>query len=534
MIGRIRGYYAAHPLALDLTLIAIVTLVAGAMRLILLGELPYGVHPDEAQLATDGRKILDGELWTVYTRAVLGQPAGHAYLTLPSFVIFGWTPFAMRLPLALVGLAAVPLLYVFVRQAYGRTEAFLAALLLAFSYWHLLYSRVAHWSISYGTVTLAVLICLLRGMNTRDRRWFAAAGVFLGLGFYTYNIYPIAVVAVTVFLAITTWTTYRRGDEFRWWRGSLLVTGAVAFVVFAPMLTQILDRDSAYWWHVENYSEVGVWRTDEFKDEDVLGKMELVARQAETFFGAYAWDPSEDIVDGNGIRPMFDPATLILLVSGLVLAVRQRRNPVALAALCCFVVIPLPAVLQQGSIMRQPVAAAPFAMFIAALPLAALWRTGLSARGERRDVAALCGVAVASLVAIIAATTVRDYFWTWRNDDWPRFIYHEELRTAAEYMDGLPEGTYVLLYSWRAPINQEVYQFLAPDVEGEDRSADYSDRNRVTTIDDPSRPTAFVLMDDYLDMLPAIQAEYPGGITREIRHGGRLHLIAYEVPAAPP
>lgn len=531
---RIRGYYAEHPLAFDLTLLAIVTLAAGILRLIMLGELPYGVHPDEAQLATDGRKILDGELWTVYTRAVLGQPAGHAYLTLPSFLLFGWTPFAMRLPLALVGLAAVPLLYVFVRQAYGRTEAFLAATLLAFSYWHLLYSRVAHWSISYGTITLAVLICLLRGMNTKDRRWFIAAGVFLGLGTYTYNLYPVAVVAIAVFLAITTLTTYRRGDDFRWWRGSMLITAAVAFVVFAPMLTQILDRDSAYWWHVENYSEVGVWRTQEFRDEDALGKAELVARQVENFVGAYAWDPSEDIVDGNGVRPMFDPATIILLLIGVVFAVRQWRNPVALAALCCVIIIPLPAVLQQGSIMRQPVAAAPFAMLIAALPLAAMWRTARSAWHERRDVAVISGAAVVVMVAIIGATTVYDYFWTWRKHDWPQFIYHDEVRTSAEYMDTLPDGTYVLLYSWRAPINQEIYRFLAHDVEGEDRSADYSDRNRVITIDDPSRPTVFVLMDDYLDMLPAIEAAHPNATVKTITHNGKVHLIAVEVPAQTP
>src|SRR5262245_58081694 len=228
-------------MAVDLTLLAIVTVAAGVLRLVLLGQLPYGVHPDEAQLGTDGRKILDGELWTVYTKAVLGQPSGHAYLTLPSFLILGWTPMAMRLPLALVGLAAVPLLYVFVRQGFGRAEAFFASAMLAVSYWHLFYSRVAHWSISYGTVLLAVLVCVLLGMNTQRRWWFAAAGISLGLGFYTYNIFPVAVFAVGVFLLIITLMRYRCGDQWRWWRGSMGIFLAASFVVALPMIIYVAN-----------------------------------------------------------------------------------------------------------------------------------------------------------------------------------------------------------------------------------------------------------------------------------------------------
>ena len=233
MIGRVREYYARHPAALDLTLIAIVTLAAAVLRLVLLGDLPYGVHPDEAQLGTDGRKILDGDLWTPYTKAVLGQPSGHAYLTLPSFLLLG------RLPLALVALAAIPLLYVFARQACGRAEAFFAAAMLAVSYWHLMYSRAAHWSISYGTVTLAVLLCVMLGVNTRKRGWFAGAGVIFGLGFYTYNLYPIAIAAIGVFLLLLTFMRFR-GEDWLWWRGSMLVFGGVGLIVALPMLIYFL------------------------------------------------------------------------------------------------------------------------------------------------------------------------------------------------------------------------------------------------------------------------------------------------------
>jgi hypothetical protein len=38
-------------------------------------------------------------------------------------------------------------------------------------------------------------------------------------------------------------------------------------------------------------------------------------------------------------------------------------------------------------------------------------------------------------------------------------------------------------------------------------------------------------MDDYLGMLEEIEARYPGGTTRTITHSGRVHVIAYELPA---
>jgi len=527
--GSVRAYYARHSWALDLTLLAILTIAAGVLRLVLLGEIPYGVHSDEAQLGTDARRILDGQLWSVYTTAVLGQPSGHAYLTLPSFLLLGWTPLAMRLPLALVGLAAVPLLYAVVRQSFGRAEAFFASAMLAVSYWHLFYSRVAHWSISYGTIILAVLLCLLYGMNTKKRAWFAAAGLFLGLGFYTYNIYPVAVVAVFAFLAIVTWTRYR-GADWRWWRGSMLLFIAVGSVVALPMIVYVADPDSFYWFHVRNYSEVSVWQTPEYQDKDLAGKIRLIFRQVDIFAGAYAYDEVPDYVDGNGdIRPMFDPATLALLIVGLGFAWRERRRPVTIAALCCLFIIPLPAVLQNGSIMRQPIAAAPAAMFIAALPLAALWRFGERSWREQRGAAVIAGLGVCVVLALITTTTVRDYFWTWRKDDLTRLIYFSEETTASDYMRGLPDDAYVLFYSDHAPLYLETRQFLAPDVEGEDRSRDFSNLNGSIEDVDRSRMNVFVLLDEYAGLLEEVEERYPGGTARTFMRDGKFEFNAYEV-----
>jgi hypothetical protein len=396
------------------------------------------------------------------------------------------------------------------------------------SYWHLFYSRVAHWSISYGTVLLAALLLFMLGMNTKSRWWFLASGLALGSGFYTYNIYPIAVIAFAVFVAIMT-VMYYRGPELRWWLGSTAITFGAAFIVALPMIGYVANPDSFYWYHIDNYSDVGVRRTDEYRDANAFGKARLLAEQAGTFVDAYVWDAPLDYVDGNGRRPVFDLPTVALLAVGLVIAVRRRREPMVVAALCCFIIIPLPAVPQNGSIMRQPLAAAPFAMFIAALPLAALWRWAVASR-ERVGAAAFALPMI--VVAAISFTTVRDYFWTVRKDDWVRYIYYSQMTTASDYMRDLPDGTFVLFYNERASINLETRQFLAPDVEGFDRSYEFGgDDAGSLDILDPSRPTVFVLMDGYDNLLPDIEAQHPGGNERIITRDGKLEFYAYEVPA---
>ncbi|MEX2227740.1 MAG: glycosyltransferase family 39 protein [Dehalococcoidia bacterium] len=527
LVDRVREFVDQHWWALDAVLIAVLLIIAGVLRLVLLGDIPYGVHPDEAQVGTDAHRIVDGDLWAVYTTAALGQPTGHAYFSTPSIWLLGDTAFALRLPLALVGLAAIPLLYAFVRTSFGRTEAFFAGAMLALSYWHLLYSRVAHWSISYGTVILAVLLCTMLGRNTKQRWWFVAGGVLLGLGIYTYNIYPIAVVAVLVFIGIMWLIDWRNRDDRRWWLGSTLAFGAAAFVVALPMFIYLSNPDAYYWKHIDNYQEVGVARSAEWDDASFAGKIRLTGEQAWTFFRTYTHDADWDIVDANGIRPVFDPLTLILIVAGLLFAWRHRRDPVVIAALCCALIIPLPAVTQNGSIMRQPVAAAPFVMLIAALPLAAVWRAGLDDR--RRRTIAFGSVAV--VLAVLTATTVRDYFWTWREHPFVREIYFSEFTTVSTFMDGFGDDAYFYLYSDRAPLSQETRQYLAPDAEGEDRSFEFSNAEASIEDIDRGREAVFVLLEPYFDLLPQIEARYPGGRAVEATRDGKIEFYAYVLPA---
>lgn len=552
----LRGWFAARPLAIDLALVTVALLVAGVLRLALLGDVPYGLHPDEAQVGTDAARILDGDPPGAYTTAALGQPSGHAYLATPFVAVLGHEIIAIRLPLALTGLAAIPLLYAFARVTLGRPEAFFAAMLLATSYWHLLYSRVAHWSISYGTIALAVALCVVIGLQRRSRGWLVAGGAIAGLGAYTYNIYAIAVAALAVAIAIITAVCVEREDR-GWWLRSVGLAAVVALTIALPMVVVVADPGSEFWDHAGDYSESGLLRSDEFREGSLAEKASLAAGQAKRFAATYTYDARFDLVDANGLRPVFDPLTLLLLAAGLVFAWTRRGNPAIIIALCCIVIIPLPAVLQRGSVMRQPLAAAPFAMLIAALPLAWAWRWGgrtadvadvsdgaveRAGRASKRQLrphllrVARVGLRVGTigLVAAIAAITVRDYFWQWRDSDGVRFVYHDEVTAAAYYMRDLPDGTYVYFYSERHPLRLETIEFLAPDVEGEDRSGRWA----IVEGDSIERirrdvPVSLVILGPYVEqnLLGEVEARYPGGRVVAGIRDNHVDFVAYELDA---
>jgi 4-amino-4-deoxy-L-arabinose transferase-like glycosyltransferase len=528
--ARVRTFFDTRPLVLDLALGGFPTLVAGLLRLIRLGDVPYGVHPDEAGIALDAVRVTHDGWIGVYSHAALGIPTLNSYLMAPGIVLFGRTAFAMRIDLALVGLAAVPLTYALVRVAYARTEAFFAAMLLAVSYWHLFYSRIAHMSISYPTLLLAALLCIMLGIKrggVAQLALFATAGALLGLCVYAYNVGAVALPAVALFLAVLTLVRYRSRAAFRRWWPSLVVCFGAALIVSIPFLWYIHNPNAYFWEHIDTYRDVGVTRSPEYGDADTWGRVRIIADQLRDFASTYIWDGKPDYVDASGLRAMFDPMTLSLLAIGLVMAFRARREPLVIAAVCCVVIVPLPALLQTGSMMREPLGAAPFLMFIAALPLAALWRWGLRAGPSAK--AMLVAVVALAPVAFIGATTVHDYFQTWRYDETTRYVYHQEITSASLYMRTLPANAYVLLYSDRHPLDLETRQFLSPDTLGEDRSREFSTLD--TSLDLPrwKGPVVFVLLAEYLPLIDDLERRYPRGIETTASHDGKTDFYAYEV-----
>ena len=132
---------------------------------------------------------------------------------------------------------------------------------------------------------------------------------------------------------------------------------------------------------------------------------------------------------------------------------------------------------------------------------------------------------------MIGWLTIHDYFSTWRHDPLTRLVYSQQITSASLYMKTLPPDGYVYFYSERNPFSLETRQFLAPDIQGEDRSSEFSDRAGSIDGIDRSKAAVFVLLGAYLPLLSEIEARYPGGDERIVRHDGLVDFEAYGLPA---
>ncbi|HLF77647.1 MAG TPA: glycosyltransferase family 39 protein [Dehalococcoidia bacterium] len=520
-----------HP---DLLLCGAITLLAAALRLWALGDIPAGIHGDEAQVGLDARRVLHDGWIGAYTWSALGQPSGHAYLTAPSIAIFGSNAWALRLPLALTGVAAIPLSYVLFRLLTTRVEAAIAAVLLATSLWHLHFSRVAHWPISYGTVALAVLILWTIAIRTGRWQWFAAAGAVLGLGLYTYNVYPIFVIAFAIWVAAYTFI-YKRGDG-AWLRHVALAAG-VSVAAGLPLFIFIATQVDEYFAHYdEYYSRYSVLRSARFQDGDLTGKVTVVAEQAWRFAGAYVWQGVRDKVDGASAdgRPIVDPATVALFLVGLGMAAWRWRAPPYLLCLCMVGVMPLAGLLQTNATYRGTLGLAPFVYVLAALPLAVVWREASNlAKSDGR----LLKTAVVFALGLIAFVNLHSYFGRWAGSEHFDSVYARDFTQAVQYANSLDGQPYVFFLSDEFTFNHETRLFLAPDLEGEDRSTEFlgwRDLFIYATGDAILLLTNAYAQDDTLDSL---QELYPGGAAYIRERDGRRVFVVYTLPQrrlAPP
>jgi mannosyltransferase len=103
-----------------------------------------------------------------------------------SIAVFGDQAWSLRLPSALFGLAAIPMLYLFAREVTGRFESVAAASLMAVSYHHVWFSQNARGYAMLLFWTLLSSYLLLRALRGDRRATYVAFAAVTALGIYTH------------------------------------------------------------------------------------------------------------------------------------------------------------------------------------------------------------------------------------------------------------------------------------------------------------------------------------------------------------
>jgi hypothetical protein len=109
----------------------------------------------------------------------------------------------------------------------------------------------------------------------------------------------------------------------------------------------------------------------------------------------------------------------------------------------------------------------------------------------------------------------------------------EEMVSASHYMNDLPDDAYVYFYAGRWAFDYEVRRFLAPDVQGEDRSREFSNTGTASLQTDRTSDVMFIVFDPYLDLAGEVSSCIQAVAVHELRGDGSVKFSALPAVARP-
>lgn len=344
---------------IDWIILILLLLVGGALRFYQLGVTPPGFQFDEAFNAIDAEQVLEGNR-PLFLPANGGREVLYTYFQAGLIALLGSSAWSFRLASALWGTAAVGTAYLLFRTMLrhdSRLIATLAAAALAISYWHIHFS---HFGIR--VITMPVIFSALIGVfwsaahaPTRGRRllYYVLAGVVLGASVWSNPTGRLAPIILIAWTAILLW----REPAQRTLRidaplVGLLITGAIAFLVFLPLGITFWQNPEFFFGHA---SEVSVFAERVSGDSGPLVALLdniLHVLGMFSFYGDLEW------THGIPGRPILDwiiaiPFYIGIIIWAMRLFGRNRRGDIdgdALWLLAVWVVVMLaPSVLSDAA-----------------------------------------------------------------------------------------------------------------------------------------------------------------------------------------
>jgi 4-amino-4-deoxy-L-arabinose transferase-like glycosyltransferase len=157
--------------------------------------------------------------------------------------IAGISEASLRIPSALAGLLAIPLIYLFARLFLAARGALIACALFAFSPLHVWYSQECRGFAFWVLFTLAAYLCFFRWVHAGKRRWLVldVLFLFLGMSFHYFGMHAL-VIENAYLLVIRRQIT----GKWRQW----LVSQILLVLLISPLLVMMVmvDRTNVNWW----------------------------------------------------------------------------------------------------------------------------------------------------------------------------------------------------------------------------------------------------------------------------------------------
>ncbi len=178
----------------------IAALVVGVYRL---EGLPDQLMGDEGNFWTIARDIAQGNFKpSIFASGVYSFPVFSSILQSWFMRLFGIDLWGWRFSSVIMGMTALPPLYLLTREGYGRKVAVVSAIALASSPYFIDFSRLGYNNIQALFFMTITLYWLYIGLHRKSSFYLFLAGAAAGLGFYTYFAARFSIVISLVFIGL--------------------------------------------------------------------------------------------------------------------------------------------------------------------------------------------------------------------------------------------------------------------------------------------------------------------------------------------
>ncbi|HET6268081.1 MAG TPA: glycosyltransferase family 39 protein [Acidobacteriota bacterium] len=298
--------------------VLILILAAGSfLRLWQLQSSFEGMHWDEAYKGLDATAIQDFGERPVYLNWNAGREAMIAYLVALAQRWADHSILSVRIVTAIAGILTLLLFYLFARNLWGTRLAWISTFILAVSKWHIIHSRFGVRVALFPLFEVLVLYLVSVGIKAKrtNSPSFFWAGLFLGLGFYSYiafRIFPLILLAFV--LENGVWTRLKQHR--------LAIAGGclAALLVTIPLIKFFIDQPQYF---AERMRRTASWN-EPGREESALA---LVMESTIETLGMFTY--RGDSIDKHNTRdePMLSPFVVPFFLLGLLACLANFKKP---------------------------------------------------------------------------------------------------------------------------------------------------------------------------------------------------------------
>lgn len=218
--------------------VCLIILIIGILaRVIQLGELPRGLHIDEAGMAYDayclaeyGTDRYNNPHPLYLTNFTQGQSAMCAYVTSIFIKLLGLNAFSIRLPMAIFSILTMIMTYLLVKENKNKTIGILVLFILAICPWHIMQAR---WALDCNLLSSFMAISLYLLVKVKKPLGYLGAGIAIGLTLYTY-VLSYLILPVFLFLSMAYFLWIKKIS----WK-NMMIMGVPIFLCAIPLLYMI-------------------------------------------------------------------------------------------------------------------------------------------------------------------------------------------------------------------------------------------------------------------------------------------------------